>query len=143
MKPLLYRGTAYNVPIRPRLLHSPLYISHGIAGTDEIMEIMVIPESFDHQRLPDSCNEFNLSQQNSGHGLQRHVIPLERISGTEEQLDDDVASEKGSPTGPASGYPVKFARVDTPLRVEPPPSFNAPSRPEEQTREQQLKARPG
>lgn len=34
----------------------------------------------------------------------------------------------------------RFGRVDTPLRVEPPPSFNAPARPVDQTQEQQIKA---
>lgn len=56
--------------------------------------------------------------------------------------DDGYGSEGMSPSGHsggAPGQPRRFARVDTPLRVEPPPSFNAPARPLEQTQEQQIK----
>lgn len=37
-------------------------------------------------------------------------------------------------------FTERFGRVDTPLRVEPPPSFNAPARPVDQTQDQQIQA---
>ncbi|CAM9704716.1 unnamed protein product, partial [Ectocarpus sp. 13 AM-2016] len=45
-----------------------------------------------------------------------------------------------SPPGTNSNGHRRFGRVDTPLRVEPPPSFNAPARPVDQTQDQQIKA---
>ncbi|CAM9792118.1 unnamed protein product, partial [Ectocarpus sp. 12 AP-2014] len=59
--------------------------------------------------------------------------------------DDDGFHDDGdrSPLGTNSNGHRRFGRVDTPLRVEPPPSFNAPARPVDQTQDQQIKARTG
>lgn len=76
-------------------------------------------------------------------------ILLDRILGGDEHVDDDIEGQgqdqdyspgSESPTGSAPGYPRRFWRVDTPVRIEPPPSFHAPPRPPEQTQEQQIKA---
>lgn len=76
-------------------------------------------------------------------------ILLDRILGEDDHFDDDMEAQgqdqdyppgSESPTGHAPGYPMRFWRVDTPLRIEPPPSFNAPPRPPAQTQEQQIKA---
>lgn len=76
-----------------------------------------------------------------------HMLDLEdTFEDNGEHVNDGNAGEgyasgDGSPMGhSASAHPRKFGRVDTPLRVEPPPSFNAPARPMEKTREQQIKA---
>ncbi|CAM9619135.1 unnamed protein product [Ectocarpus fasciculatus] len=65
------------------------------------------------------------------------------------QDNDDDDEEEGfhdegdrSPLGTNSNGHRRFGRVDTPLRVEPPPSFNAPARPVDQTQDQHIKARP-
>lgn len=52
-----------------------------------------------------------------------------------------LLGEECSPPGYSSnnGQPRRFGRVDMPLRVEPPSSFNAPPRPVEQTQEEQIK----
>lgn len=53
--------------------------------------------------------------------------------------DDELQAGDRSTVGLSNGHQRRFGRVDTPLRVEPPPSFNAPARPVEQTQEQQIK----
>ena len=61
----------------------------------------------------------------------------------DNSYDDNPQAAGGgdrSPIRHAIGqHPRKFSRVDTPLRVEPPPSFNAPARPADRTTEQQIK----
>ncbi|CAM9435694.1 unnamed protein product, partial [Ectocarpus sp. 8 AP-2014] len=65
-------------------------------------------------------------------------------TGRDDCDDDDGFHDDGdrSPPGTNSSGHRRFGRVDTPLRVEPPPSFNAPARPVDQTQDQQIKARP-
>eukprot|EP00752_Nemacystus_decipiens_P004928 g4485.t1 len=58
----------------------------------------------------------------------------------DEDADDEFQDgDLSHPGGNLHGH-RRFGRVDTPLRVEPPPSFNAPARPVDQTQEQQIKA---
>ncbi|CAB1120670.1 unnamed protein product [Ectocarpus sp. CCAP 1310/34] len=65
-------------------------------------------------------------------------------TGQDDGDDDDGFHDDGdrSPLGTNSNGHRRFGRVDSPLRVEPPPSFNAPARPVDQTQDQQIKARP-
>ncbi|CAM9122170.1 unnamed protein product, partial [Ascophyllum nodosum] len=56
--------------------------------------------------------------------------------------NDELLGEDQSPSGSLDDQPTctRFWRVDTPLHVEPPPTFNAPPRVKEQTQEEQIKA---
>lgn len=63
-------------------------------------------------------------------------------NGINDSNNEDGQAGATSPVEKLKGHPRRFWRVDTPLRVEPPPSFNAPLRPVEQTREQQIKVSP-
>lgn len=82
----------------------------------------------------------------------RHELALEGMMGIEVHnkdchaaTEDDLHCRPEEDPSPEerSAHAKIFARVDMPLRVEPPPSFNAPSRPPEQSQEQQIKARQG
>lgn len=94
-------------------------VDHGsAAGADE-------PQQFSLDHILDMAEDFDDDQGGGG------IAVDER----------EYTSEEISPWGHGtSGQPRRFGRVDTPLRVEPPPSFNAPARPLEQTQEQQIKA---
>lgn len=96
----------------------------------------------------DKGNNNDVDQMTAGepqHFLLDNMLGIDIDDQQEEEADTrdgGYGSEGMSPSGHsggAPGQPRRFARVDTPLRVEPPPSFNAPARPLEQTQEQQIK----
>lgn len=80
-------------------------------------------------------------------GVEPEPFELDGMLGDEDEnfndgdIDDDRQPGDHSSVGHSNSHPRRFGRVETPLRVEPPPSFNAPVRPVEQTQEQHIKAR--
>lgn len=105
------------------------------------------PESIDlSDLLPDGQSDeasyayFDDSNSNNHHHYRHPDYDNDNDDNPQAAAGGGGGGGEHSPIRHAIGqHQRRFSRVDTPLRVEPPPSFNAPARPADQTTEQQIK----